>query len=388
MSEVLLKFLNHSDVVEYASDIFIQVNNRPWVNINRQWQIHPHLAHEAPVTQEELNSFVAAAFEAGDPEESAEIRSADGSLQRTDFSFSIGFAAEHGADAREIQLRLRGHTSQDHKGQAVDIRVLSSKIHSMAELGFHEGLSRKLMQQRNGLILVGGKTGAGKSTTLAAIVRNFWETYPGTRIITLEDPVEHVYQHETCIVTQKVVGKHVKSWEEGIFSAKREKPDLIVLGELRTREAIQAALDAATSHLVIATTFASQVPRVFDVLAEAHGVTSQDFIAQKLGYLVRGVICQSLMPGLKNDHEPYGRPQLVYEVLVNDLTEIRRAIQERKWGDLRLGNFAQSASRSVRQRLTDLKERGTIDEAMFQREISQWDEGDRHPATRPTTIPR
>jgi twitching motility protein PilT len=238
----------------------------------------------------------------------------------------------------------------------------------LENLGFSANLGKKLLDKKSGLIIVGGPTGSGKSTTLSSLLYEFGKIYPGIHIVTLEDPVEYILSPEGCLVTQKQVPVHVRNWEDGIHQAKREKPDLIVIGELRSKDAIRAAVEAAGSgHLVMATMFADRVPRVFEAIKDAFESEEQEGLKQKLSYLTRGVICQALVPTNQVNEQGYGLPILVYETLVNDVIAVESSLRKGTWGSLEIRSIeGQSASSSWESRIDELLNKGTITKTVIE----------------------
>lgn len=358
------RYLNFSEITPFASDMRLQMGRRPFININTRWMPHPNLPDV--MQYEALQKFQAAAIYLDDETDAKNDRA-------TDFSFGVHFEKAEKSEKGETApgYRFRGHLSQNHRGAAIDIRILEESIKPLIDLGFPEGLGRLLIRQKSGMILVGGQTGAGKSTTLAGLAREFWEKNPGSHIYTLEDPVEYLLENENCVYTQKHLKYHFSSWAEGIFMAKREKPNLIIVGELRSPEAIQAAIEAAgTGHLVMASIHADRIPRVLDAIIDAHAGGNIDHLSKKLRQLLRGVICQYLLPGEPANGNTYGRPILAYEVLVNDMDSIGAAIEKRDWIQL-MANHPHSASRSIIKRVDELKQKNSITSETAERFLDQ-----------------
>ena len=148
--------------------------------------------------------------------------------------------------------RLRGSAFKHMLGVSIALRLLPLTCPQLSALGVPRAIP-ELLSNDNGLILVTGATGSGKSTTLAAMV-DFLNHQTDGHILTLEDPVEFMYQSERCLIQQREIGQHSPSFAEALRSALREDPDVILLGELRDSETIRLALTAAeTGHLVLAT---------------------------------------------------------------------------------------------------------------------------------------
>jgi len=254
------------------------------------------------------------------------------------------------------KYRIRGHVSTNYSGTRLDVRVLNNQIPSLEKLGFKNNIIDHAIHKSSGLVIIGGPTGSGKSTTLAACVKRFAEQKPGSNIVTLEDPVEYELNFKNTIISQKAIGINVPSWEEGIFSAKREIPNLIVIGELRDRQSILAAIDAAGSgHLVFATTFADRVPRVLDTIADSFGAGQKELVQRKLSYLTRAIFCQLLVPGVT-------RQQLCYEVMANDNDRVKSHIMDGKWSALELRDITNSETVTWDSRIAALERERLIED--------------------------
>lgn len=346
----IAKFLDYPELTPFVTDMRLQVGSIPWVNINRRWMPHPHL--KEPISHVDLEVFVQETQAINDEQDLSV------SGRELDFAFSAELAgAVH---------RFRGHESRNYQGMAIDIRVLKANAYGTQDLGFKSNLVDSLIGNKTGLIVIGGPTGSGKSTTLAALVNEFGQANPGSHIVSLEDPVEYIFSPPDCLVSQKHVPVHVESFERGIFEAKREKPDLIVIGELRTKEAIRGAVEAAGSgHLVVATTFADRVPRVLDAIKDAFSSEEQPSVQNRLAYLLRGVICQTLAPCNKLNASGYALPVLGYEVLCNDEGWITSAIRKGVWSGVDLGAMdVRGASVSWDSRISELEVKGSITSTM------------------------
>lgn len=162
-------------------------------------------------------------------------------------------------------INCRCHFYRTIHGMALAIRILSQKIPTLSQLGLPDSIS-KLLKEKSGLVIVSGSTGSGKSTTLAAMINAINMNYP-YHIITLENPVEYVFDDNKSIISQIEIGKNIKSFSDGIKAAMRENPNVIMIGELRTLEDIKTALFAAESgHLVLTTLHSGSVTDALDRL--------------------------------------------------------------------------------------------------------------------------
>jgi twitching motility protein PilT len=206
--------------------------------------------------------------------------------------------------------RFRGSTMMHYNGLSAVFRVIPPKIKTLEELGFPESIA-KVLDSHQGLILVTGATGQGKSTTLAAMV-DYINTNRAHHILTIEDPIEFVHPLKRGVVNQRQLGRDTQSYENALRAALREDPDVIVIGELRNLETISMAISAAeTGHLVIGTMATYSAPKTIDRIIDAYPPKEQNQIQAMLGESLRAVITQRLIPGADDK-----RMVLATEVLI------------------------------------------------------------------------
>jgi twitching motility protein PilT len=193
--------------------------------------------------------------------------------------------------------RYRVNLFRQQRGAGAVFRVIPTKIMTLDQLGLPEAV-RKVASMRSGLVLVTGPTGSGKSTTLAAIIDQINETR-SLHIITIEDPIEFVHPNKKCLIHQREIGSHAKSFAEALKAAGREDPDLILVGEMRDLETISMALSAAEKGtLVFGTLHTNNAAKTMDRVISVFPAGEQETIRNVLGETIRAVVAQQLMPKL------------------------------------------------------------------------------------------
>ena len=191
--------------------------------------------------------------------------------------------------------RFRASVVRHRLGIDMAFRIISTNLRTMDDLGLPASL-KMLTQYHNGLILVTGSVGCGKSTTLSAMVDYINETR-SDHIITLEDPIEYVIPSKNCHVTQREVHTHTKGFSHALRGALREDPDVIMVGEMRDLETIQLAITASeTGHLVLATLHTGSAARTLDRVLDVFPVDQRDQIRVMVAESLRGIISQQLVP--------------------------------------------------------------------------------------------
>ncbi len=193
--------------------------------------------------------------------------------------------------------RFRGSFYRQQRGWDAVFRAIPPEIPTLEQLGLPSSLT-KFTEYHQGLVLVTGPAGCGKSSTLAALVGMLNETRHD-HIITVEDPIEYVHPQKGCIVNQRQAGKHTKSFANALRAALREDPDIIVIGELRDLETIQLAITAAeTGHLVLGTLHTNNAIRTINRVLDVFPPKQQSKIRAMVSESLRGIISQRLVPSV------------------------------------------------------------------------------------------
>ena len=185
------------------------------------------------------------------------------------------------------------------------LRHVPNEIPSFEWMGFPAGLAARLVSYPNGLVIVTGVTGSGKTTTLAALVR-ILNTQGGHRVITVEEPIEYVHPRiSSSIITQREVGRDVDSFYDGLKYGLRQDPDVILIGEIRDRDTAQMALSAAeTGNLILTTMHTKDAKGAVTRFADLFPHGAQDDVRTQLALSLRSVISQHLLPHAAEGENP------------------------------------------------------------------------------------
>ena len=202
-----------------------------------------------------------------------------------DFGFAFGELA-----------RFRCSVFKERGNFGIVLRQIPTKLLTIDQIGLSHTLVKDLLNRPRGLILVTGPTGSGKSTTLASMIDILNSTRDDAHIITIEDPIEFYHKHKKSIVTQREVSVDVPSFAEAIRRALRQDPDIILVGELRDLETIEAAVTAAeTGHLVFGTLHTNSAAKTIDRIVNAFPGNLQETIRIQLSTVLQAVIAQILV---------------------------------------------------------------------------------------------
>ena len=267
------------------------------------------------------------------------------------------------------KARLRGNAFRTKGEVGLALRLIPHEIPTFGDLGIPAVVER-FAQLRQGLVLVTGPTGAGKSTTLASMIDRINATR-ACHIITIEDPIEYVYDHKLAAVSQREVGTDTESFPRALRSALREDPDVLLVGEMRDLESIQFALTIAeTGHLVFATLHTNDTAQALDRIIDVFPADRQAQIRIQLANALTGIVYQRLMPRIG------GGLVAAYEVLVAN-SAVRNLIKEGKTNQLRnvVTTHQADGMQTLEKSLASLVADGVVDletaqlVSMFPREV-------------------
>jgi twitching motility protein PilT len=237
----------------------------------------------------------------------------DAQRKRFEAELDLDYALSMEGGEDGCKMRFRANLLEQKKGISGVYRIITDRLQTLEELGFPNADDiRKLLSYHNGIVLVTGPVGSGKTTTLASLVHELNVTRK-EHIITVEDPIEVLQESRGCIVTQREVGKHTASYQTALKSALREDPDIIVIGEMRDLATIEMAVSAAeTGHLVIATMHTRDAHSTLNRLLDVFPASQQNQIRAMTAGSLRGIICQRLVPSTDDG------VALVCEFMVNN----------------------------------------------------------------------
>ncbi len=229
-----------------------------------------------------------------------------------DFSFQAGEVARFRINAYKQRQRL-----------CLAVRLIATQIPTLQELRLPVATLKKISDNNRGLVLVTGITGAGKSSTLAAMIDYINESR-AEHIITIEDPIEFVHKDKKAIISQREIGEDTQTYAEGLKMALRQDPDVILIGEMRDLETTQAALTAAlTGHLVFATLHTTDAIQTIGRIVDLFAPHQQPLIRVQLAESLRAIVSQRLLASTKGGRVPS------VEILINT-PHVRKQIEDNK----------------------------------------------------------
>jgi twitching motility protein PilT len=287
-----------------------------------------------------------------------------------DFSFGIQNLA-----------RFRGNVFKQRGCVSMVVRQIPFAIKTFDQLGL-PGSIAKMAEKPRGLVLVTGPTGSGKSTTLAAMIDKINRERKG-HIITVEDPIEFIHKHQSCIINQREIGSDTKSFANALKYALREDPDIILVGEMRDLETIAATLTIAeTGHLAFATLHTNSAAEAINRIIDVFPSHQQSQVRAQLAFVLEGIVTQTLLPKAQGKGRVMAAEILVVtpaiRALIRDdkVHQIYSSMQAgKKWGMQTL-NDALYALFMNREVTADECLRVSGDPVEFQRMIGQLDPAD------------
>ncbi len=259
-----------------GSDLHLKPNAPPHIRINSILQP----ADSPPLSGEQIEEMV---FELMSDEQ-RRFFAARGCL---DLAYELP-----GSDRFRLNVyRQRGAVS-------VAVRRVTRNIPDIGSLHLPE-IVKKIADEHQGLILVSGPTGSGKTTTIASMLEHINQTRP-CHIVTIEDPIEYIYDDKKALVSQREIGIDAESFTSALKYLMREDPDVVLIGEMRDRDTFQAALQAAeTGHMVFGTVHASGAAQTIGRILDLFPAETRDGIRQILAFNLRAIICQKLLPSIR-----------------------------------------------------------------------------------------
>jgi twitching motility protein PilT len=284
-----------------ASDLHLGAGAPPMVRVHGEIRF---LAGQRPLDAESLER---ALVEIAPPKSRKEFAA----RRDTDFGYAIAGLA-----------RFRANLFVDRRGPGAVFRAIPTALLTPAQLGLPPQVL-ELCDLARGLVVVTGPTGSGKSTTLATLVDHV-NAHRSDHIITIEDPIEFVHENKRCLVTQREVHSHTRSFKNALRAALREDPDVVLVGEMRDLETIAIAVETAeTGHLVFGTLHTTTAPSTVDRMIDQFAADRQEQIRQMLAESLRGVIAQTLCKRIG------GGRIAAYEILLGS-SAVANLIREKK----------------------------------------------------------
>ena len=273
-----IQTLFHTAIERAASDVLLTAGSPPALRIDGELRF----LEAGPLRDEEIREMAFSLL-------------SDEQVERFENDKELDFAIEltDGSD-RTGRYRFRGNLFLTRKGTGANYRLLSNRIPSLAELGLPEVLG-EIALERQGLVLITGPTGHGKSTTLASMI-DIINHRKRAHIVTIEDPIEYVYENRLSVVNQREVGSDTLSFAGALRHVLRQSPDVILIGEMRDLETISAAVTAAeTGHLVLSTLHTNDAAQTVDRLIDVFPPHQQAQIRTQLSMSLLAVLAQRLL---------------------------------------------------------------------------------------------
>ena len=315
-----------------ASDIHIKVGTPVVFRINRQL-----IAIECPLpTEEWMNNVVKHIVPAHMQKRLEEEREVDFSY----FEAGIG--------------RFRTNLFQQRGTFCLAMRFVKSHVPSFAELGLLEQI-KKIAEAPRGIVLIAGSTGSGKSTTLAAMIEHVNANFK-KHIVTIEDPIEFVFEDNQSVIEQREVGLDTLSFPHALKHVLREDPDIIMLGEMRDATSVAAAMSAAdTGHLVLSTVHTTNAGQSVGRILDFFKADEREQVRRQLAGTLQAVVCQRMVPTVAGGMTP------ALEIMINSST-VKKMIEENRLDKLSaaIETGGEDGSQSFNQALFQLVKDGKI----------------------------
>jgi twitching motility protein PilT len=317
-----------------ASDLHLTAGSPPVIRIHGRLE---RVAGHEKLTGEDVRTFIYRILST-EQQKQLEVK------RQLDFSYSVPGLA---------RFRVNTYFQRETLGAA--FRMIPTDIRSLEQLGIPATLY-ELADKPRGLVLVTGPTGSGKSTTLASLLDHINHTRH-EHVLTIEDPIEFLHSHGTCIVNQREIGPDAVSFGEALRGALRQDPDVILVGEMRDLETIGTALTAAeTGHLVFATLHTQSAPQTIDRVIDVFPAEQQDQVRVQLAATLQGVVTQNLVPTA----DGRGRTAALEILIPDDATRnlIRQAKIEQIYSVMQTSTSR--GMQTMEQSLADLTSRRVI----------------------------
>lgn len=292
------EFILRSAIEKGASDIHLTTNIKPTLRIDG---VLTQLEECKENTAEIVNNFVKQLLSKEQYETYERESELDSAMSYGDFRFRI-------------------HIFRQSNSDAIVLRIIPREIPKFSDLNIPPVI-RSFSSIANGLVLITGTTGSGKSTTLASIIDEINENYR-KHIITVEDPVEYIHNHKKSIVNQREVGSDVSSFQRAVRSAMREDPDILLVGEMRDLDTIQNAVTMAeTGHLVFGTLHTKSVSETIGRLVDIFPPEQQAQIRTQLASSIKAIVSQNLMPKIGGGRVPSCEVMIVNDAIKSLIRE-------------------------------------------------------------------
>jgi len=322
-----------------GSDLHVAVGRYPTIRIDGR--LYP-MTQENVLTDEDTKALSKVILS----EENNKRLMDDGQV---DFSYNF----ENKARFRTNVFFQKGYVS-------IAMRLITSKVRTLEELNMNTSLYN-FVRNSQGLILITGPVGHGKSTTLAAMI-DFINHNEDKHILTIEDPIEYVYEQDRCIINQREVGEDTKSFQGALKAIFREDANVVLIGEMRDLDTISTAMTAAeTGHLILATVHTNDSAQTIDRIVDVFPAHQQNQIRSQLANVLLGIVSQRLIPKIGGGRVP------ALEIMIKN-NAVENLIRENK--SYQIDSVIETSLRegmiSLDKSLADLVQRGviTIDDAL------------------------